>query len=588
MTPQDDGSLTAGRVQSEFFLPGITIYTSSGIEVLSAALSDLLRRPLDSPLAQEVVMVQSRGMERWLRMQLAASHGVSANLWFPFPNRFLQKIFSEIFQDRYQTELFSPDVAAWRIMEILPACTADREFESLRDYLNTVDGDLKRFQLSALIADTFDQYLIFRPEMVFRWERGEENHWQARLWRMLSSGHEAEHRAALARDLLSMIERDEVPPGVFPRRLSVFGISALPRFHMELLAGMGKVTEVNLFLMNPCKEYWGDIVTEKAKLAGARRVAEAGEAGADLYVETGNPLLSSLGTLGRDFFDLTGEFPHNVWESFEELGMDSLLHCIQADILHMFNRKAREDRKFVPVPDRSVQIHACHSPMREVEVLHDVLLDLLDRHKDLACEDIVVMTPDIEIYAPFIRSVFGKGSGGTAAIPFSIADRSLGSESPVAGTFLKILDLCGGRYTSSEVAGILEADPVGARFEIQGERLSIVKRWIRDVRICWGIDGKEKARSGLPAFEENTWMSGVSRLLLGYAVPGWGAKTFTGIVPYDDLEGQDAEVLGRLCTFLQRLFEYTRSFRTSRNPDQWACSLESLLEGLFSDSEPFT
>ncbi len=579
--------IAVDRIQRELFVPGIKIFTSNRLEVLAGALSDLLRRPLDSPLTQEVVIVQSRGMERWLRMRLAAAHGISANLWFPFPNRFLQKNFSKIFPDRYQTELFSPDVAAWRIMEILPACLEHREFKSLRDYLNTGDGDLKRLQLSSLISDTFDQYLLFRPEMVLRWERGEETHWQALLWRMLSSGHEMEHRAAAARDFLSMIKRDEVPPDVFPGRLSIFGISALPRFHMELLAGIGQLTEVNFFLMNPCMEYWGDLVSEKTVLTGARRVAEAGAAGTDLYAETGNPLLSSLGALGRDFFDLTGEFPHNAWESFQEPGKDSLLHCIQSDILHMFNRKTSETQEFISSSDLSVQIHACHSPMREVEVLHDVLLDLLDRNNELACEDIVVMTPEIEVYAPFIRSVFEKSSGGSGSIPFSIADRSLCSESTVVDTFLKILELCGGRYTSSEVAAVLEADPIGARFAIQGDRLSTVKRWIKDVRVCWGIDGSGKAEVGLPAYEENTWSAGVSRLLLGYAAPGGGEKTFAGISPYDDLEGQDAEVLGRLCTFLKRLFEYTRSFHTPRTPVQWASDLENLWESLFSDSDAF-
>jgi len=568
-------------------VPGIKIYTSNGLEVLAGALSDLLRRPLDAALSREVVMVQSRGMERWLRMRLAAAHGISANIWFPFPNRFLQDVFSKIFPDRYQADLFSPDVSAWRIMEILPGCLEKPEFRSLRDSLNTGDGDLKRFQLSSLISDTFDQYLLFRPEMVLRWERGEETHWQARLWRMLSSGHQTEHRAAVARDFLSMIERDNVPSGVLPRRVSIFGISALPRFHMELLAGIGSLTEVNLFLMNPCMEYWGDLVSEKAMLAGARQVAEAGSARTDLYVETGNPLLSSLGALGRDFFDMTGEFPHDAWESFREPGTDSLLHCIQSDILHMFNRKGRETREFISSSDHSIQIHACHSPMREVEVLHDGLLDLLDRDESLASEDIVVMTPEIEVYAPFIRSVFQKSSGGSHSIPFSIADRNVCSESPVVDTFLRILELCGGRYTSSEIAAVLEADPVGARFEIQGDRLSTVKRWIKDVRICWGIDGPGKAEAGLPAFEENTWSAGVSRLLLGYAAPGDGERTFAGILPYDDIEGQDAEVLGRLCTFLKQLFDYTRSFRKPRRPDQWASDLEHVLERLFSNADAF-
>ncbi len=39
----------------------------------------MLTTPLSDPLGQEIIVVQSKGMERWLSMQLARHHGICAN-----------------------------------------------------------------------------------------------------------------------------------------------------------------------------------------------------------------------------------------------------------------------------------------------------------------------------------------------------------------------------------------------------------------------------------------------------------------------------------------------------------------------------
>jgi len=113
-------------------------------------------------------------------------------------------------------------------------------FEPLRIYLESGRSDLKRFQLSQRIADLFDQYLLFRPEMMFQWEQGKARHWQAVLWRELVKGHEHEHRAALAKELSRRREGIDSRSGI-PRRISVFGISALPRFHVQVFAFLSQV-----------------------------------------------------------------------------------------------------------------------------------------------------------------------------------------------------------------------------------------------------------------------------------------------------------------------------------------------------------
>ena len=162
----------------------------------------MVRSPLSSALAPETIIVQSLGMERWLSMALAEHNGISANCHFPFPNHFVQSVVETVLTDLPNTSLFEPEIMGWRIMRLLGECISLPGFERLKDYLGNGSADLKRCQLARQIADLFDQYLIFRPSMMFQWEKGAATHWQGVLWRRLVEGNEKAHRGALARALL--------------------------------------------------------------------------------------------------------------------------------------------------------------------------------------------------------------------------------------------------------------------------------------------------------------------------------------------------------------------------------------------------
>ena len=154
-------------------MSGLRLYTSNRLEILADSLSEVLNKPLVSPLDTEVIVVQSRGMERWVSMQLAQRQGICANCRFPFPNHFVHEVFQRLLPDLPERSPFDPGILTWRIMKLLPSCITRPGFESLRAYLSDTQGDLKRFQLSERIADTFDQYLLFRPQMIINWERGQ-------------------------------------------------------------------------------------------------------------------------------------------------------------------------------------------------------------------------------------------------------------------------------------------------------------------------------------------------------------------------------------------------------------------------------
>ncbi len=558
-------------------------YSGNRLDVLAEAFSELtVRKPPASPFDSEIILVQSAGMERWLSLQLASKIGVCANCRFHFPNEFVQEISRAVIPEFPDGSAFEPAILAWRIMELLPACLDDQRFASLRSYLGSPVHGLKLLQLSERIAYVFDQYTVYRPELISGWEAGADDHWQAVLWRKLSIGHEGENRAVLGRMLLEKLGSAAAGELNLPERVSVFGISYLPPFHIQILQGLSRLTEVNLFLLNPCREYWGNILPEWR----IGRMALEGGPSEDLHLESGNSLLASMGKLGRDFFELMTAIDCEEYTLYKESGENGLLSHIRADILNL--RESREvtgSPLELPPSDRSVEIHSCHSPMREVEVLFDHLLEMFENIPNLTPGDIVVMAPDIEAYAPFIQAVFDTPGDESRRIPFNIADRSMRKESAVIDAYLAILDLWDERTTASRVLGILHSGPLRKKFEIADEDLELITKWVQDVRIKWGLDEEERRKWSPNAFRENTWVAGIERLLLGYALPGKGEKTFRGILPYDLLEGSETLVLGNLLSFLEALFGLKKSLDAPRRLSEWVRVLLEILTDFFVEDE---
>jgi len=549
----------------------LNIYTSNRMENLVDACAGVLEKPLPSPFVKETIVVQSKGMQRWLAMELAKRFGVWANCDYPFPNLLVWRLFRAVWPDIPDTSPFSPDVLAWRVMGILPPLLERAACAPLKHYLASDRNGLKLFQLAERIADTFDQYTLFRPELLRDWETGPGGDWQGLLWRQLTASGTERHRGVLREEFCRQLRGEAQDRGAIPERIAVFGISYLPAYHLEVLAASARVTEINLFLLSPTREYWGDIVSPREK---TRLTPEE----CSLRIE-GNPLLASLGRLGRDFSDMVieaGDTALSREDIYDDPGSATLLRSIQSDILNLRSAEEGEARR-IAGNDRSVQIHSCHSPLREMEVLHDNLLALLESVEGLAPRDIVVMTPDIETYAPFIATVFEEGRESARKIPYSIADRSIATEGKIAAALLKLLELPGSRLTVPSVLDILEMPPVMERFGLEGDQLEAIRGWLVETRVRWGMDERDRSRLGLPAYRENSWRAGLDRLFLGYAMPDEGGSIFNGILPYDDMEGSAPLALGKLADFLERIGEIAASLPRQRPLGEWRQTLRKML-----------
>jgi exodeoxyribonuclease V gamma subunit len=560
----------------------LTICTSNRMENLVEALAGVLRKPLASPFTPETLVVQSKGMQRWLAMELAARLGIWANCDYPFPNKLVWDLFQKALPELPDASPFAPEVLSWRIMGLLPALRERAEFAPLDGYLEG-DGDgLKRFQLAGKIADTFDQYTMYRPEELLAWEAGSGGDWQEILWRELVSAGKGQHRARIKLDFARLLAAHPGAADFLPRRITVFGISYLPAYHLEVLSEVANHgVEVNLFLLSPCREFWGDILSARQI---ARRSPEE-----RAYLAEGNPLLASLGKLAKDFSNLVigcENAAGSELDLYQDPGEGRLLDAIQSDILNLRGSENQAAQREVAPEDRSVQIHSCHSPMREIEVLHDNLLALLESEPGLAPRDIIVMTPDIETYAPYISMVFGGCQDPARKIPYSIADRSLAKEGAIAEALLKLLALPGSRLSVTDVFDILESAPVARRFGLDPGELETVRGWLEDTRIRWGADELHRSSLGLPAYRENSWRAGLDRLLLGYCMPEEGDRLFHGMLPYDELEGSATQTLGKFAGFVRRVEQLAEDFAAQRTLGGWREAIfELLADFILADEE---
>jgi len=574
------------RTNQRRLMKHFRLFTSNRLEILSRLLAGaILETHPDSPLEKEIIVVQSQGMKRWVSMELAKYHGICANVEFCFPNDFIYEMFQKVFPELPDQSAYDPEVMTWEIMKALPMCIEHPEFKHLRNYLQGSAASLRQFQVAERIAGLFDQYLIFRPKMILEWEKGKDTNWQALLWQTLTKDHTEKHRPALAAAFLKAIQKDFSFPSShasFPKRVSVFGISSLPEFHIQMFDAISHFSEVNLFLMNPCEPYWVDILSDRE----IRRAAAGHSDRSQLHLDQGNSLLGSMGMLGRDFFGLIYNSDLEEHPFFAQPGEDSLLMSIQSDIVNLREQAAESDAKTkISEADNSVQIHSCHSPMRETEVLHDHILEMFKQDPELRPGDILVMMPDIETYAPYVQAVFDLPRDDPRRIPFSIADRSVRVESRIIDTFLRILDLTGSRFGAAQIFSVLEYPAVYQRFDLTESELDMIRRWVRDSGIRWGIDGDSRKNMGLPGLPENTWKAGLDRLLLGYAMPGGEERMFSGILPYDLIEGGDAAALGKFVEFTDRLFSGVQSLESLQTIKEWGNTLRGILEEFFKPDE---
>lgn len=595
------------------------LISGNRLDRLAALLGERLATPLDvDSLAPDVILIPQPTLRHWLLQSLAERHGVAANLDLCTPSEFVWRLLRADRPDLPDQSPWDRDHLRWRLYALL-----DVESGSLpppvRRHLQRAGGSgdprevaLARLGLAEALAGAFDKYQAYRPDWLREWDIPERSgghpdsrdDWQAQLWRQLRRRQPGAHRAALLADWLARHDRDSAtatgaPPPGLPPRLVAFGTIHVSPDVLHLLAVAGQWIDLDFHLPTPSAEYWGDVESLRERL---RREGPQALPAALADAQRDNPLLMAWGAGGREIvaqlFAYDVLLPHSELDCFVAPGRDTLLHRLQQDVL---DRAAPVPCAFDP-GDVSLQLHACHSKLREVEVLHDQLRGLLEDPRfdpPLQPSEIAVLAPDIAEYLPLARAVFGGiAPDDPRWIPFSLADRPQVQSHPLVPLLPALVGLADAPLTAGAFRDLLATPAVAHALALDDARRAKIDDWFEAAGVRWGEDAQARERAGAGRWREYSFDFGIERLLGGYAAgddalveaeaeaeagaEAGDAGAGMVVAPYPELEGADAEVLDRALLAYRRLRAFAAWARESHEAAAWHERLAELLQDLLA------
>lgn len=551
---------------------------------LVGGLADLLADPLPDPFATEVVAVPTRGVERWLAQQVSDRLGVCAAVDFPSVRRLVADALAPVTAVDSRTDPWQPARAVWPILAILDAARDDSWAELLWSHLRGGSQERprggRRWLTARRAADLFARYASERPELLARWRAGEDvdsagravgldHAWQAELFRRL--------RAELA--VPSPDERlpralADLEAGVIaldlPERLSVFGLTGLDRTQHRVLSALAAQREVHLWLTHPSPVLWDTLAAREPARSDRRRD--------DTTLDAVRHRL--LGYLGRDSRELQLVLRGAQPSDHHLAGPDgpaprTLLTQLQHDIAGNTPTRPSPERPLLDPDDRSLQVHATHGPERQVEVLRELLVGLLDDDPTLEPRDVVVLCPDIERFAPLISAAFGLADDDAETehpghrIRVRLADRALRRVNPLLAVLARVLELAGSRLGASAVLDLCAQPPVARRFGFTADDLDRLAELVAASGVRWGLDADYRRSYGLDHLGQNTWAAGLDRMLLGVTMDEEGNHFIGTALPLDEVDSSDVELVGRLAELVDRLGRALIGFATDHSMPDW-------------------
>jgi len=570
----------------------LTIYRSNRAEVLAQLLAAQLRHPPPAPLEPVQVMVNTWPTSRWLGETLALHlGGIAAHLRFPFPGSHLRRVVrlalgeeeAAPLDEEAEIDPWRASSLVWPVLEELPPLAAAPEGEPLRLWLHQYPDparvDAALWHLARAIADAFDDYALYRPELLLAWEEGRavdalnqplppSQRWQPRLHRRLRERLGVAPFGPQVLEVVRRLRAGEGDPALLKRhlgeRLRLFGPSSMAPIQVRLLQALATWLPVDLYLLTPCPGLWHRCVARRQVLRQALALRQPLDGD---WLLQAPPLEARFGRLGAEFQQLlegTGEAQLSE-ERDEALFLrptvlataaapagpppaPRLLHQLQEHLLDPDPQPALQRAD----GDHSLEFHSCPGPLRQAQIVRDRVLQLLAADPTLEPRHILVMTPAVETFAPLVATVFSDREATGVELPWRLTDRSQEAEGGVGRTLLDLLALAGDRLTAQGLERLLESPPLRRRFGLSAEEAVELTAVLQRCGFRWGLGAEE--RQGDPT---HTLGWAMDRLLLGLVLPepdgAWPTDTAPA-PPFPSLEqgGRSLHLLLRLRHWLEQ------------------------------------
>lgn len=501
-------------------------------------------------LVPQPLIVSNMKLAKWLSLQLASRQGIDANNKLILPAEYSWQLSKQLNPQHSKESDFSYDIMLLRIYAIFEDEAFCANFPRLMQYLSQCES-VDWMKLALRTATLFESYQIFRTDWLKAWENGQcldlgdDESWQQAIWQRLVESSSQSPRYLLHQQLIDTLKNSPEKLQL-PNAICFFGISYLPPSIVELIDALSTHIDVHVFAFSPTTNMDCDA----------------------------EPALHNWQSVWQDLsVRLAKEKPQIIEETTPP----------STNLKRLKQSIAGQSVKATNQGDGSITIVSCFSPMREVEALHDYLLHCFNQDASLTASDILVVTPELEKYAPFVRSVFESSD---KKLPYQFADSQGSRQSALLTGLGSLLEIATWRFTREQVQTLLSNRQIQNKFDFSDADLEQIDTWLDQAAIHWGIDAEHKADLGLPADEQNSWRSGLDRLLLGFALPCALASDLPlfgeeNILPADEVDSAGSEKLSRFIDYCERLFSWYKTAQQPKTFSQWQLALQTLLDDLF-------
>ncbi len=568
----------------------IQLYLSKDLNSLVKKLAEKTNR---GNFNHNHIVVQTKGLRKWVNIKLAEENKISILNKFYTPNSLMEEFFELAglsLSERYKVRNL-----VWTIFDKI----SQIEEDSIKNYIS--ESEEKKFAISFVLADLFDQYQIYRREMIQKWNAGEQvkdddstEKWQKDLWNLIKEDIGEADRVELLERLKQEFEtNNELKDKIIEKfgELHIFGFSFFTPYHLEILLNhVAEFIDVNLYLFNPAPDvWWYDLMSEKKILSAEKRklfykhLSKSNE-----HFEEGNRLLTNLGTVAKEtMIQIFQNSTDDIFNNLEVLPPQTISNnkSLLSEIQNAVSVAEKQNIKLTEstITDGSIIISGSYNKLREVEALYNYILARLE--EGIKPHEILVAVTDIDEYTPYIKAVFDNYSPKShqnegLKVPYAIADLSYKTERNLISVFKSILDLTEENFTVEFVLNLLEYEPVRRKYGV--EDLQALSRIVLESGILNGLKGDKKNDTRLIS-----WEYGLKRLALSYAMTGDEIYGFDGdeFLLMPTVEGSVAADVLRFIALSQDLITFLKGIHGIKTLEGWADFAEKSVLTIFDISD---
>ena len=577
----------------------LTIYRSNKAEWLAEILGQELR--LNPPeITEEVnIIVSTWPSSRWLSEKLSIINNINALVKYPFPGTYLKRLVKRIIGiDPDEKDPWEKNQLVWNILELLPELMKEEEAQVIRSWLEISDKkdtqiNLKLWDLANNIAETFDDYILYRPEIIKQWlskktkKKSREISvnknilWQEILFNLLYKKINKDPFCIQVEKAIKRLKKDDISKLDYPKNLYVYGLSSLAPLQIDLIQAFSKVINIKIYLISPCNDLWQRCEARRLQfrntwntppdrqwlLESPRLEAFLGRMGAEYQQLLEGSGEYQLGDRNEeDIFSLTADIATNKGNK------PNLLEQLQQELLSTKSESILTKEK----SDKSLLFLKSPGKYRQVELIRDHILQLFSNDKEIQPRDILIMTPQVDSYAPIITSVFNNIDKNTTQLPWVITDKSQEDKVGLIHFVLNLFEISVSRLTASIFENLLINPALRTQQNISIDEVSDIIKSLQSAGFTWGLDSSER-------FGEEThslcWC--LERFLLGLVLPDNPINGISNISPYS--ENISSTEFIKAWGILSKLCNYIDAIRSKRSCKEWIKLITSLVKDLFGD-----